>query len=1427
MAAYDDLLLSCGGGITTSSMQAKRDMDEAYLCIGLGGTGIAALRRLKEKVYQELQPDYLCAGVPGYDNIRFLAVDSDPCVERGRGKAKIQADEYFSIHQELQAWIRSEDGRKELKKNPLLNWMNVDKIQVVMAPVRQIGRYLLMKKSDELKRKITSECFEVLRHSQRGTLNIFVYAGISGGTGGGTFIDTCYIIRQIMQEQGWSGRVRVSGFFFLPDVVTSKPEVMRNEAIVKYNEANGYAALKELDYLMDLSDAHDVFHQKYNGFEITTNEAPVDLCFLVSAINADGQISENAFHNSMNVAAAYCLSYMLSPSDMNTFMVVGAHGVKALSIDCGANRCYGILGASDAEIPITQISTYLACGFYKKFESYVDRKAATEKATRHEIDRLAKTLGLTSNEMRDKVNADHRELMLPDVDFKILKECGPMQPGKVPECWGRPGNHWLDDNMGIRKKNEVTLARDFEGADIFDERQYVASDTKSIIVSTYLQLLDYCRNPEYGPYYAAAMLQNSGYDLRSVIDGSIEALKQSEGTINLQLHGRNGNDGLEQDIVQKSADFCESHFINEKKRYSCYKEEIRRWYEYTDELNQLETAIKVLQKLKVQLDDLYRKYFAPLIEMLDRLHDTFRENEDFLANKALMQPRGTFTGQILSVDEIKGSLDSCIDELPAEVTVHQFMDLILVNHREWLRRDEDQISGLVSEFFNRVFKEQLNTSLSSYLRIKFPHAGIPAVLSKMIQEIIKDVYVRSVPLFWSDPNFRLKLSTYELEGINVPQAEEDVCKAAEDFGKKTDTSIFVQKTDIRNHILVMHLLFGVPLYAYKGLRWMRESYENSAKISSGACIHLYEDTGRGEDETGFRNWRTYLPEPIPYSKTDGWSAGMDDKLKLYQKALQYQFIYQPKYDGMYYVHQCEEVTPKTYELKDFLTIDSEDHTQFEEGFYQKIMAEIQEELDHPRYIAEYSLRNDGDICLGEKNVESVRQDYFLHYPVLQNVVERNLKGREILKKEIEDLKKLKKEYEEASPARIRNLSNELKKLKQESEKVIALYDGSTYVYAYLDTSRYFAWNGTQWIPLTSSMLRWDRTKWVPIELDERGGILLEDIPAAKEEQETHEENAQELRTEVVPKAWDSAKWLEEFLPAWKSHNRFVQHSIRADYYQEHIKVVQRQCYLDQKGKKVKIPWTAEEMLKNTKYYSKEQHADLPKEIYDTVVEVWKMDCLDAAKRVQNEADEAADKTGKAAGKTAVLNMANRQNPGGGVFSGSGAQEESIFLRTNYFTSLYPYASYAGEYGLPRAKEQYPMDRNFGGIWSGGVIVFRGRELDGYPLLSDPWKTNFIAVAALNSPAVIKDENGELRLREDMVQPALNKIRTIFNIAADQDVRNLVLGAMGCGAFHNPPRHIAELFRQVLDEPEYKGRFERVVFAILGESLYTTFSEVLK
>lgn len=73
------------------------------------------------------------------------------------------------------------------------------------------------------------------------------------------------------------------------------------------------------------------------------------------------------------------------------------------------------------------------------------------------------------------------------------------------------------------------------------------------------------------------------------------------------------------------------------------------------------------------------------------------------------------------------------------------------------------------------------------------------------------------------------------------------------------------------------------------------------------------------------------------------------------------------------------------------------------------------------------------------------------------------------------------------------------------------------------------------------------------------------------------------------------------------------------------------------------------------------------------------------------------------------------------------------------------------------------------------------------------------------------------------------MRQIFRILAKHHITHCVLGAMGCGAFQNPPSEVARIYKEVLEETEWNGVFEEIVFAVLdtrGESNHRIFSNAL-
>eukprot|EP01120_Amphizonella_sp_Union-15-10_P013242 TRINITY_DN6125_c0_g1_i5.p1 TRINITY_DN6125_c0_g1~~TRINITY_DN6125_c0_g1_i5.p1 ORF type:complete len:257 (-),score=48.67 TRINITY_DN6125_c0_g1_i5:85-855(-) len=187
------------------------------------------------------------------------------------------------------------------------------------------------------------------------------------------------------------------------------------------------------------------------------------------------------------------------------------------------------------------------------------------------------------------------------------------------------------------------------------------------------------------------------------------------------------------------------------------------------------------------------------------------------------------------------------------------------------------------------------------------------------------------------------------------------------------------------------------------------------------------------------------------------------------------------------------------------------------------------------------------------------------------------------------------------------------------------------------------------------------------------------------------------------------------------------------------------------------------------------------------------DCIDIAIKLKKEGRNPL-----------VLNMANARHPGGGYLNGAGAQEETLFRRTNYYQFLDPYNQQSKS-----DNENYPI-KDFGGIYSSNVLVFRKSEKEGYAFMENPIPLSFVAVAAYPNPPL----KNPTTMEEIYEVNTRRKIRSIFKIAWNHKHDCLILGAFGCGAFKNPPNHVAKIFKQVLDD--YSKFFEAIYFAILED-----------
>lgn len=263
------------------------------------------------------------------------------------------------------------------------------------------------------------------------------------------------------------------------------------------------------------------------------------------------------------------------------------------------------------------------------------------------------------------------------------------------------------------------------------------------------------------------------------------------------------------------------------------------------------------------------------------------------------------------------------------------------------------------------------------------------------------------------------------------------------------------------------------------------------------------------------------------------------------------------------------------------------------------------------------------------------------------------------------------------------------------------------------------------------------------------------------------------------------------------------HAIRIEIFNSTLELLRHGWYTAPSGLKVSLPSVADVMVSSELYREPFRGMLDPVEPVSTEVRVENMDCVLAAKQLIDEGYNPA-----------MLNLADLYTPGGLVEYGSGAQEENLCRRSNLVLSLYQFSSARirqyPDLGLIKNDDQYPMDERYGGVYSGIVTFFRGPESEGSLLEEKPYNIPVISVAALSGPRIGADG---LMFPEE-TEITLEKIRTIFRIGMANFHDSLVLSALGCGAFANPPAHIAKLFHQVIEEDEFRNVFRLIDFAIL-------------
>ena len=173
------------------------------------------------------------------------------------------------------------------------------------------------------------------------------------------------------------------------------------------------------------------------------------------------------------------------------------------------------------------------------------------------------------------------------------------------------------------------------------------------------------------------------------------------------------------------------------------------------------------------------------------------------------------------------------------------------------------------------------------------------------------------------------------------------------------------------------------------------------------------------------------------------------------------------------------------------------------------------------------------------------------------------------------------------------------------------------------------------------------------------------------------------------------------------------------------------------------------------------------------------------------------------GKTAVLNFASYKNPGGKFIEGSSAQEESLCHASNLYNILETFQDYY-EWNKKHNNRALYTNR---ALYSEDVLFFDD-SVCVYGVEAKQVKADVITCAAPNFSAASKYAGVS---KEDNDKVLMERIRFVLDVAEDNHVETLILGAFGCGVFGQDADTVAKCFQECLKDGY---NFKKVYFSIL-------------
>lgn len=804
-----------GGSMSSSQIRVKTD-GNPVLIIGLGGTGIDALLHTKVILNKRFKlPDVPDKATAIPENVRLLGIDSDTTSKtRKVAGMSLSENEFFSISNNIVTLL-------SLSKKPsyITEWLDEKNLKRLIddndagcaTAIRQCGRLLLFNKALALFNKLRAIVSDLQVYGNK--IQVFITTGICGGTGSGIFADVSYIVRQIC---GCMTETQITGILFMPDINISKvgPGAY-NTVLMK----NGFAAMKELEYLMNTSQhPYDPFKQTYASgaggeaaYSVESTDNIYDSCILISE-----QATEGFIHIPPEDRYSYCMS-------------VAAETI-CCHIDISQTMFYTnnmmAVGFSCATLSKSKTLEYISGKLFANIQGLWGNSPTAEQR-----DIFAQsTVGLDMFLLENMFDAN----VPPAFPAGLKSSCFvPAALKATRQPVEDTGNAWLTS--------------------VDDAYRSVYSDNITVLFEKFKREIGRIfEDPQKGPFYASRLINSDdAYCVLKSIDNSIsETDSRLEGLRPENLKARK----IDADNYYNQ--FRSALLDVTGRKLERYYTAINEYFEKEKEKRRLQNIRNFLTELRRMITDYNNTIVEHLVGILNELDTVFAKNLRIVTGVEAATTKGIEDSyEVKLVDtgspEFTQPLDHVIYNVSTNECVRNLMSGLLAKFTAERDKDNFDTASYVSDLISKYYSNVFNQNIDGFFRIKYSTARTQ---SSAATALINELKQKSVVNFNCNPKDLDKVQQY-VQTVLPPDAGTLIAAATQD----NDTKKYIAPSLINNRVSMFRFAVGISLSYHNNMHEYENTYYITKQKNPDGMVgqHIYVD----RTHSGGRDW-TQLSSPL-------------------------------------------------------------------------------------------------------------------------------------------------------------------------------------------------------------------------------------------------------------------------------------------------------------------------------------------------------------------------------------------------------------------------------------------------------------------------------------------------------------------------------------------------------------------------------------